>query len=89
MKYRIRFRDGRQLQCLKATKVPASTRKHKIEIETDIIDGNIPLLLLKSATKKALLQLNVNSDSITFLGDKILQKIQQIIFFDLKNQNSF
>ena len=48
--------------------IPATIDQHKINIKTDIIDSDIPLLLSKSGMKKAQIQLNIYNNTIIFLG---------------------
>ena len=51
--------------------IPAIIGLHKIFIKTDIINADIPLLLSKAAMKRAQIQLNFKSDTITFMGEEI------------------
>ena len=49
----FRFGDGRQIKSLQSATIPAIIGQHKINIKTDIIDSDIPLLLSKTAMKNA------------------------------------
>ena len=65
------FGDGRQIKSLQSATIPAIIGQRKINIKTDIIDSDIPLLLSKTAMKNAQITLNFDNDTISFKGDEI------------------
>ena len=67
----FRFGDGRKVHSHQTAVIPAMIGNHKIFIKTDIINADIPLLLSKTAMKRAQIQLNFKNDTITFLGEEI------------------
>ena len=66
-----RFGDGRKIQAIQSVKIPAKIGSRSCEIMTDIIDGDIPLLLSKSSMKKGQMKINFQDDTITVLDEKI------------------
>lgn len=66
-----RFGDGRKVNAIHSAKVPAMIGSHNIEIETDVVDNDIPLLFSKSSMKKANMKLNFEDDTITIFNENI------------------
>ena len=78
-----RFGDGSQLTSVKAATIPATTGSFKIEIKTDTIDLDTPLLLSKTAViGKAQIVLNFDNNTITFQEHQIKTKstLRQMVF---------
>ena len=67
----FRFGDGNKILSNQAATIPAMIGSHRIFIKTDIITADIPLLLSKSAMKRAQIQLNFKNDTIKFMGEEI------------------
>ncbi|CAF2215355.1 unnamed protein product [Rotaria magnacalcarata] len=67
----FKFGDGERLTSLKRMKLPSEISGVKIFIETDVIDSDIPLLLSRSAMKKANTKLDFTQDSAVMLGKVI------------------
>ena len=62
------------MKSLHKVKIPASIGNQDIFIESDVVDNDIPILLSKSAMKKANASIDFQSDTVTMLGQK-----QQVI----------
>ena len=48
---KFKFGDGNTLQAIKEVKIPAQIRNKKVDIHTDVINNELPLLLSKDAIK--------------------------------------
>ena len=68
------FGSGDPVNSLHKVKIPASIENQDIFIESDVVDNDIPMLLSKSAMKKANTSIDFQSDTVTMLGQK-----QQVI----------
>ena len=66
-----RFGDGRKIQAIQCAKIPAIIGSNYCQIETDIIDGDIPLLFSKSSMKRGNMKINFQDDTITMLNENI------------------
>ena len=66
-----RFGDGRKVNALHSVKIPAIIGTHNLEIETDVVDIDIPLLFSKSSMKRANLKLNFQSGTINIFDENI------------------
>ena len=56
------------MKSLHKVKIPASIGNQNIFIESDVVDNDIPMLLSKSAMKKANTSIDFQSDTVTMLG---------------------
>ena len=70
----FKFGSGDPVKSLHKVKIPTSIGNQDIFIESDVVDNNIPMLLSKSAMKKAHRSIDFQSDTVTMLGQK-----QQVI----------
>ena len=66
------FGDGRKIKAIKSAQIPAIIGSNKFQIETDVIEGDIPLLLSKSSMKRGNMKINFQDDTITILYKNIL-----------------
>ena len=66
-----RFGDGRKVNALHSVKIPAIIGTHNLEIETDVVDNDIPLLFSKSSMKRANMKLNFENDTINIFDENI------------------
>ena len=66
-----RFGDGRKVNTLHSVKIPAIVGIHNFEIETDVVDNDIPLLFSKSSMKRANMKLNFQNDTINIFNENI------------------
>ena len=55
--------------------IPVTIGSKKVNIETDVIDLNIPLLLSKNGMKKAGTKLDFGDDQVRMLGEDVPLKI--------------
>ena len=65
------FGDGRKIKAIKSAQIPAIIGSKKFQIETDVIEGDIPLLLSKSSMKRGNMKINFQDDTITILHEII------------------
>ena len=65
------FGDGRKIKAIKSAQIPAITGSKKFQIETDVTEGDIPLLLSKSSMKRGNMKVNFQDDTITILDENI------------------
>ena len=66
------FGDGRKIESIHSAKIPAIIGSYKFDIVTDVVDSDIPLFFLKSPTKRAIMKLNFQDDTITIFNENIL-----------------
>ena len=66
----FKFGSGSIFPSLYKAKLPAVVGGKKIMIETDVVDSDIPMLLSKSAMKKADTSINFKDDSVNMFGVK-------------------
>ena len=67
----FRFGSGKDIPSLGCVKLPASIGTKNIFISTDIVDGDLPLLLSKNAMKSAETKLDFSADSVNMLGEDV------------------
>ena len=67
----FKFGSGNKLASVKRVMLPCIVASFCIDINADIVDADIPLLLSKSAMKKAKVNLNFDKDTIDILGKRI------------------
>ena len=67
----FRFGGGTLLSSEGSYTIPAVLAGKKVNINTDVVDSNIPLLLSKDAMKKACMKLDLESDTAEIFGTKI------------------
>ncbi len=66
----FKFGNGEPVMSEKKVIIPAVIGSKKVNLETDVIDADIPLLMSKAAMKKAETVLNFNEDSVTMFGEQ-------------------
>ena len=67
----FRFGDGKSLKYGKIVTFPAQTGREDSMIKSDVIDNDLPLLLSKSAMKKANIKIYFSNDVVNMLNQKI------------------
>ena len=67
----FKFRDGLKVKSLKKVTLPCVIAKMNVKIISDVVDANIPLLLSKTAMKRARMTLNFNNDTAEMFGKRI------------------
>ena len=67
----FRFGGGTVLTSEGSYILPAKLVGKDIQIKTDVVDSNIPLLLSKEAMKKACMKLDLESDTAEIFGEKV------------------
>ena len=67
----FRFGDGKRITSQKSVTLPASIGSMEVTIKADVVDSDIPLLLSRDSMKKANMNLDFESDTITIFGEKI------------------
>ena len=65
------FGDGRKVNALHSVKIPPTIGTHNLDIETDVVDNDIPLLFSKSSMKRANMKLNFQNDTINIFDENI------------------
>ena len=65
----FKFGNGKPVISDRKVVIPALIGSQKVNMETDVIDADIPLLMSKAAMKKAETVLNFNDDSVTMFGE--------------------
>ena len=66
----FKFGSGKPVTSTKRTVILAVIGSKEVNLETDMIDVDIPLLMSKSAMKKAETVLNFNEDCVTMFGEQ-------------------
>ena len=66
-----RFGDGKKIDSINSTKIPAFIGSHKFHIATDVVDNDIPLLFSKSLMKRANMKLDLQDDTIVIFNENI------------------
>lgn len=67
----FRFGDGKRVTSQKVVSLPAIIGHTEVLINTDVVDSDIPLLLSRDSMKKANMNLDFESDTMTAFGEKI------------------
>ena len=67
----FRFGNGKLINSEKMVTFPAQIGKENIIIKSDVIDSDLPLLLSKSAMKKANVKIDFSNDVVNMLNQKI------------------
>lgn len=67
----FRFGDGKNVKAYKKVKMPGYIDKEKIEIESEVIEADIPLLLSKAFMKNMGMVINLGDDHIDWKGGEI------------------
>ena len=67
----FKFGSGNKLASVKRVVIPRIVAGFRVDINADIVDADIPLLLSKSAMKRAKVNLNFDSDTIDILCKRI------------------
>ena len=71
---KLKFGDGNTVQAIKEVKIPAQIGNKEVDIHTDIINNELPLLLSKDAMKKAETTIYFTKDKINILGQEMDMK---------------
>ena len=66
-----RFGDGHKIKAIHSAIIPAIIGSRKVKIDTDVIEGDIPLLLSKSSMKKVNMKLNFQDDTVNVFNENI------------------
>ena len=66
----FRFGAGEKVQSIKVVRIPAVLGSRKVTIETEVIKGDLPLLLSREAMKKAEMNIDFRNDSVEIFGEK-------------------
>ena len=66
----FKFGSGNLFKSMYKVKVPANIGSKEVYIETDVVQTDVPLLLSRSAMKKANTFINFKEDSVSMLGEK-------------------
>ena len=67
----FRFGDGRRMASIKLAVIPCVLAGKNINIRTDIVECNIPLLLSKASMKKAGMVIDTNTDTVLVFGKEV------------------
>ena len=67
----FKFGDGLKVKSLKKVTLPCVIAKMNVKIISDVVDADIPLLLSKTAMKRARMTLNFNNDTAEMFGKRI------------------
>ena len=67
----FRFGDGREVTSKMTVILPVTIGHTKVNLETDIVEADIPLLLSKYSMKKADTTIDFSTDMVTMFGEKI------------------
>ena len=67
----FRFGDGRGVTSKMTVILPVTIGHMKVNIETDVVEADIPLLLSKYSMKKADTTIDFSTDMVTMFGEKI------------------
>ena len=71
----FRFEIGKRIRSFKCVSIPAWLSDQKVQITTEVIDKDLPLLLSKQAMKNAKVSIDFENDTV-----EILEKEHQIQF---------
>ena len=64
----FKFGNGERIKSIKRVKIPTYIGGKKVFLETDVINGDLPLLLSKDAMKKAEMSIDFIKDEVTIFG---------------------
>lgn len=64
----FKFGNGDSVKSMKRVKIPTRIGRRKVFLETDVIGGDLPLLLSKDAMKKAEMSIDFTNDEVTIFG---------------------
>ena len=64
----FKFGDGNGMKSVKKVTIPAKIAGVNIYIVTEVIDGDLPLLLSKDSMKKAETRIDFRTDKVNILG---------------------
>ena len=76
-KHVFKFGDGRKIPAIKRITIPSIIGNKSINIVTDVIDEDIPLLFSKTSLKKARSQIDFINDKINILGQEVTLGISE------------
>ena len=66
-----RFRDERKITSIESVTVPEKIEGEHINIQSDILDNDIPLLFSQPSMKKTEMRINFQNDTINAFGENI------------------
>ena len=67
---KFKFGDGNTVQAIKEVKILAAIRNKEVDMHTDVINNELPLLLSKDAMKKADTTIGFTKDKINIFGQE-------------------
>ena len=67
----FRFGDGKAVNSTMTVKIPVCIGKREVNLQTDVVEVNVPLLLSKQAMKTAETKLDFANDSVSMFGENI------------------
>ena len=70
-KARFKFGNGNVYESLGKVTIPATLGSTKVLLSTDVVDTEIPLLLSKTAMKKAKTKIDLENDCVTMFGKRV------------------
>ena len=68
---KFKFGNGESFQSLKKVRLPAKIGSKSVQIETDVVEAEIPMLLSKVSMKKANAKLDFVQDSVDIFGESL------------------
>ena len=68
---KFKFGNGESFQSSKKVKLPAKIGNKNVQIETDVVEAEIPMLLSKMSMKKADAKLDFVQDSVDMFGERM------------------
>ncbi len=68
---KFRFGDGKKVHSIISASIPAKIGNTQCQIETEVVDADIPLLLSKDSLKRAKTQLNIQDDEASMFGEPV------------------
>ena len=67
----FRFGDGRAVSSQMTVTLPVTIGSKQVNLETDVVEADIPLLLSKYSMKKAETTIDFSTDMVTMFGEKM------------------
>ena len=67
----LKFKDGKIVNSEKCISIPSKIAGERVNVVTDVVKSEIPLLLSKESMKKAGTKINFVNDKVTIFGKEI------------------
>ena len=67
----FKFGNGKRIKAHKTARIPIVLGSKKVNLDTDVVMEDIPLLFSRSSMKRANTQLDTSKDTVNMLGEKI------------------